>query len=272
MDLSRPQVMAVINVTPDSFSDGGRFYRDDRLDLDGVLRAVERALADGAGLIDIGGESTRPGAASVSVEQEAERVLPIVEAISRRFDTIISVDTSSSRVMREAASLGAGLLNDVRAFRREGALQAAAEAGLPVCVMHMAGEPDEMQLAPRYDSIVDEVRNFLCDRVAACMAAGIASEQIVIDPGFGFGKTLEHNLALFRALPSFADLPYPLLVGVSRKTMIGDLTGRPVTERLAGSISLAALAVERGAAIIRAHDVRETVDALAIASALIAEE
>ncbi len=272
MDLSQPRVMAVINVTPDSFSDGGRLYREGRVDLDTVLREVECAIDDGAALIDIGGESTRPGAVAVSEGEEADRVLPVVEAISRRFDTIISVDSSNARVMREAAALGAGLLNDVRSFRRDGALQAAADAGLPVCVMHMSDEPDRMQLSPQYSDIVTEVRNFLCDRIAACRAVGIASDQIVIDPGFGFGKTLEHNLALFRALPNYVAMHYPVLVGVSRKTMIGDITARPVNERLAGSITLAAVAAQSGAHIIRAHDVRETVDALAVVGALAAEE
>lgn len=263
--------MAVLNITPDSFSDGGRLF-DGGLRLDRVLRHAEQALEDGAAILDVGGESTRPGADPVGVEQEAERVLPVVEALVRRFDCIVSVDTSTPLVIREAATMGAGMINDVRALQREGALVAAAETGLPVCLMHMQGEPDSMQDNPCYQfSIAEEVGAFLQRRVAACEAVGIGRQQILLDPGFGFGKTLAHNLALFRELPALVELGLPLLVGVSRKSMIGALTGRAIDQRLAGSLALAALAVERGAAIIRAHDVRETVDALAVTAALMTE-
>ncbi len=268
LDLSAPQLMAVINVTPDSFSDGGRFHSDGRPQLDAVLRQVEQALADGATLIDVGGESTRPGAAPVSLDEELARVVPTVAAIAERFDTVISVDTSSAAVMREAAGAGAGLINDVRALTRDGALQAAAESGLPVCLMHMCGEPDVMQKRPHYDDVLAEVEGFLRERVRACGAAGIGAERIVLDPGFGFGKNLAHNLRLFSQLPAICAWGYPLLVGVSRKTMVGEMTGRPVEQRMPGSIALAALAAERGAAILRVHDVRETADALAVVAAL----
>ncbi|WP_372861731.1 dihydropteroate synthase [Spongiibacter sp.] len=268
LDLSTPQLMAVINVTPDSFSDGGRFHRAGRVQLDAVLLQVERALADGATLIDVGGESTRPGAAPVAGSEELDRVLPVVAAVAERFDTVISVDTSSAALMRESAKVGAGLINDVRALTREGALQAAAESGLPVCLMHMCGEPGVMQRRPYYDDVVGEVEGFLRERVAACAAAGIAADRIVLDPGFGFGKNLTHNLRLFSQLPALCALGYPVLVGVSRKTMVGEITGRPVEQRMPGSVALAALAAERGAAIVRAHDVRETADALAVVAAL----
>ncbi len=272
LDLSRPSVMAVINVTPDSFSDGGRFVRDGRIAVDAVLAQVERAIHSGAQLIDVGGESTRPGADAVSESEELERVVPVVSAIAERFETIISVDTSSASVIRESARAGAGLINDVRSLSREGAMQAAAESGLPVCVMHMNGEPQVMQRQPHYDDVVAEVIEFLEARVAACLAAGITQDRIVLDPGFGFGKSLEHNLTLFRALPALKALGYPLLVGVSRKTMVGAITGREVAQRMPGSIVLAALAAERGATILRVHDVAETVDALAIASAVMGQQ
>ena len=262
----------MINVTPDSFSDGGRFVRDGRIAVDAVLAQVERAIQSGAQLIDVGGESTRPGADAVSESEELERVVPVVSAIAERFETIISVDTSSASVIRESARAGAGLINDVRSLSREGAMQAAAESGLPVCVMHMNGEPQVMQRQPHYDDVVAEVIEFLEARVAACLAAGITQDRIVLDPGFGFGKSLEHNLTLFRALPALKDLGYPLLVGVSRKTMVGAITGREVAQRMPGSIVLAALAAERGATILRVHDVAETVDALAIASAVMGQQ
>lgn len=259
--------MAVINVTPDSFSDGGVFHRDGVL-LDKVLARVEQVYNDGAAIVDIGGESTRPGAASVGADEECARVLPVVEAIAARFDVIISVDTSTPRVMREAAACGAGMINDVRALSRDGALRAAANSQLPVCLMHMQGEPDSMQRRPEYVDILAEVKFFLHERVAACAAAGIDLDRIVLDPGFGFGKTLQHNIELFKNLLELRDLPCPLLVGVSRKSMIGAITGRDVAERVAGSAVLAAMAVERGASIIRAHDIRETVDAIKLARAV----
>ncbi len=260
--MSASVVMGVLNVTPDSFSDGGRFIQRDA-----ALRQAQRMLDDGAAIIDVGGESTRPGAAPVSCQQECDRVLPVVEALVRELGALVSVDTSTAEVMREAAGLGAGLINDVRALRRPGALEAAAATGLPVCLMHMQGEPGTMQEAPRYADVVDEVADFLAARMAAAEAAGIPADRLLLDPGFGFGKTDAHNLRLLAKLPRFGDLGRPLLVGLSRKSMIGRITGRPVEERLAGSISLALMAAERGAHILRVHDVRETVDALALLQA-----
>jgi dihydropteroate synthase len=267
IDLREPQVMAIINVTPDSFSDGGKYHAGSAL-LDKILAQVDLACAEGARLIDIGGESTRPGAAPVSEAEECQRVLPVVEAIAQRFDVAISVDTSNATVMRESAVLGAALINDVRALQQPNALQEAAASGLPVCLMHMRGDPVSMQNNPEYQDICREVEVFLRARVAACVTAGISQDQIVLDPGFGFAKNLAHNLELFRRLPEIVGWGYPVLVGVSRKSMIGALTGRNVAERLAGSVAMAAMAVERGAHIIRAHDVKETVDAVRIAQAL----
>ena len=267
IDRREPQVMAIINVTPDSFSDGGKYHAGSAL-LDKILAQVDLACAEGARLIDIGGESTRPGAAPVSEAEECQRVLPVVEAIAQRFDVAISVDTSNATVMRESAVLGAALINDVRALQQPNALQEAAASGLPVCLMHMRGDPVSMQNNPEYQDICREVEVFLRARVAACVAAGISQDQIVLDPGFGFAKNLAHNLELFRRLPEIVGWGYPVLVGVSRKSMIGALTGRNVAERLAGSVAMAAMAVERGAHIIRAHDVKETVDAVRIAQAL----
>lgn len=264
LDLSRTHVMGILNTTPDSFSDGGQY-----LQLDAALRHVERMLEDGATLIDVGGESTRPGAAPVSLEQELERVVPVVEAIKARFDTIVSVDTSTPEVMRDSAAAGAGLINDVRALLRPGALQAAAQSGLPVCLMHMRGEPQTMQEAPRYESILTEVGRFLTERVQACEQAGIGRERLLLDPGFGFGKTLEHNLELFAHMHLLQPTGLPLLVGVSRKSMIGQLLGRPVDQRLAGGLALAALAVARGARIIRVHDVAASVDAVRMSEAVL---
>lgn len=263
LDLSRPQVMGILNVTPDSFSDGGRFNR-----CDAALRHAEAMLRAGATLIDIGGESTRPGAPPVSEAEELERVCPAVEAIARELDVVISVDTSTAAVMRESARLGAGLINDVRSLQRPGALQAAAESGLPVCLMHMRGEPGTMQDDPQYPDILAEVRGFLSERMAACEAAGIPRERLLLDPGFGFAKTLAHNLSLFRRLESLHELGRPLLVGVSRKSMIGKVLDKPVDERLHGSLALAALAVARGAQIIRVHDVAETVDVVRMIAAV----
>ncbi|MBD9517965.1 dihydropteroate synthase [Pseudomonas sp. PDM22] len=255
LDLSRPHVMGILNVTPDSFSDGGRFNQHDA-----ALRHAAEMVAAGATLIDIGGESTRPGARVVSPTEELERVAPVVEAIARELDVVISVDTSTPAVMRETARLGAGLINDVRSLQRDGALDAAVDTGLPVCLMHMRGEPGNMQDDPRYPDILQEVRAFLEERIALCEAVGIARERIVIDPGFGFAKTQSHNLNLFRQMDRLMDMGCPLLVGVSRKSMVGRALGREVGERLYGSLALAALAVTRGASIIRVHDVAETVD------------
>lgn len=263
LDLTHPQVMGILNVTPDSFSDGGRFAARDA-----ALRHAAEMVAAGATLIDVGGESTRPGARPVSAVEELERVAPVVEAIAAELDVIISLDTSTPAVMREGARLGAGLINDVRALRREGALEAAADSGLAVCLMHMLGEPGNMQEDPRYADVVSEVREFLAGRMAACVAAGISLEKIVLDPGFGFAKSLAHNLSLFRHLEALHELERPLLVGVSRKSMIGQALGREVHERLAGGLALAALAVSKGASIVRVHDVAEAVDAVRMVAAV----
>ncbi|WP_412460745.1 dihydropteroate synthase [Pseudomonas sp. SC11] len=263
LDLSRTHVMGILNVTPDSFSDGGRFSRHDE-----ALRHAEAMVEAGASLIDVGGESTRPGALAVSPDEELGRVAPIVEAISARLDVIISVDTSTPTVMREVARLGAGLINDVRALEREGALEAAASTGLPVCLMHMRGEPGNMQDNPRYDDVTAEVARYLEQRIAACAAAGIAPERVILDPGFGFAKNLAHNLSLFKHLEALYCLGRPLLVGVSRKSMIGLALDRPVGERLYGSLALAALAMTMGTSILRVHDVAETVDVVRMIAAV----
>ncbi|PKF70184.1 dihydropteroate synthase [Pseudomonas fluvialis] len=263
LDLSRPQVMGILNVTPDSFSDGGRYNR-----IDAALRHAEQMLEAGAAIIDVGGESTRPGAPPVSAEEELQRVAPVVEQLVCRLDALVSVDTSSPALMREAALLGAGMINDVRSLSRDGALQAAAQGNLAVCLMHMQGEPQTMQDSPQYDDVTTAVRTFLADRVAACEAAGIARERLLIDPGFGFAKTLAHNLSLFRHMQALHGLHLPLLVGVSRKSMIGKVLGREVDQRLAGSLALAALAVKQGAHILRVHDVAETVDVLRMLEAV----
>lgn len=264
LDLSAPVVMGILNVTPDSFSDGGRYQARDA-----ARRHAVEMVAEGAVIIDVGAESTRPGAALVSEQQELDRLLPVVEAIRSETDAIISVDTSTPRVMTEAAAYGAGLINDIRALQRPGALAAAAATGLPVCLMHMQGEPGSMQQAPQYDDVVAEVQSFLQARAVACRAAGIPDARLLIDPGFGFGKSLDHNVALFRALDRFAALPWPLLVGVSRKSMLGALLdGAPVDQRLFAGVAAAVLAVERGASIIRSHDVKATVDALRVVQAL----
>ncbi|EIK53051.1 dihydropteroate synthase [Stutzerimonas stutzeri TS44] len=267
LDLSRPQVMGILNVTPDSFSDGGRYALQDA-----ALKHAESMVRAGATLLDVGGESTRPGARAVSPTEELERVAPVVEAIARELDVVISVDTSTPAVIREVARLGAGLINDVRSLRRDGALDAALDSGLPVCLMHMRGEPGDMQDDPQYADVTTEVCDFLAQRMAECVAAGIKAERIVLDPGFGFAKTLAHNLSLFRHLERLHALGRPLLVGVSRKTMIGKVLGREVNERLYGSLALAALAVAKGAQIIRVHDVAETVDVVRMIAAVQAAE
>lgn len=263
LDLAHTHVMGILNVTPDSFSDGGRFAP-----ADSAVRHAESMVLAGATLIDVGGESTRPGARVVLAQEELDRVAPVVERISRELDVIISVDTSTPIVMTEVARLGAGLINDVRSLRREGALQAAAATGLPVCLMHMLGEPGDMQDNPHYTDLVGEVSAFLLERTQQCVAAGIAPERIVLDPGFGFAKTLQHNLSLFKHMEALHALGRPLLVGVSRKSMIGQALNRPVTERLSGSLALAALAVTKGARILRVHDVAETVDVVRMIAAV----
>ena len=263
LDLAHPQVMGILNVTPDSFSDGGRFRQRDE-----ALRHAAAMVTAGASLIDVGGESTRPGALQVSADEELQRVAPVVEAIAAELDVIISVDTSCPQVMRESARLGAGLINDVRSLRREGALQAAAESGLPVCLMHMQGEPETMQKNPHYDDLLAEVQAFFAERMAACAVAGIDAGRIILDPGFGFAKNLQHNLSLFKHMQVLHGFARPLLVGVSRKSMIGQALGREVDQRLAGGLALAALAVAKGACILRVHDVAETVDVVRMIAAV----
>jgi dihydropteroate synthase len=263
LPLANPLVMGVLNVTPDSFSDGGL-----HADPAAALAAARRMLAEGAALIDVGGESTRPGSVSPTVAEELARVVPVVRAIAGELDVAISVDTSRPEVIAAVLGAGAHFINDVRGLTLPGALEAAAAGNAGVCVMHMQGTPATMQLAPRYGDVVAEVRDWLAARVAACRAAGIAADAIVVDPGFGFGKTAEHQLALFARLEEFTMLGAPLLVGVSRKSMVGQLTGRPLADRAAGSIALAALAAERGAAIVRAHEVASTVDAVCVGAAL----
>jgi dihydropteroate synthase len=253
----RGLVMGVLNVTPDSFSDGGRFRS-----LPEVFDFAANMVGQGADILDIGGESTRPRSEPVSSESELDRVIPVIEKLRAAFDVPISVDTSKAIVMREAVAAGATMINDVRALRGDGALQAAVEMQVPVCIMHMRGEPRTMQAAPAYENVVGEVTQFLAERVAASRRAGVAAQNIIVDPGFGFGKTLEHNLQLLRGLRQIAELGYPVLVGLSRKSMLGQILDRDVNERLYGGLALALLARQNGAAIIRSHDVGPTVDAL----------
>ena len=255
--------MGVLNVTPDSFSDGGRFVSPHSA-LERGLRMVE----EGAAIIDVGGESTRPGAQPVSADEELRRVLPVIEQLHKATRAVISIDTSKPQVMRLAAAAGAGFINDVRALREPGAMEAAVASGCAVCLMHMQGEPRTMQEAPSYRDVVQEVRAFLEGRAQSCRAAGLAPERIVIDPGFGFGKTLEHNLELLRRLAQLTEGGLPVLVGLSRKSIVGKLTGRPAGERLHGSVALAVIATLNGARIIRAHDVAATVDALKTVAAV----
>lgn len=262
LDLSHPVVMGVLNVTPDSFSDGGRHVA-----LEDALEAAGRMVEEGAGIIDIGGESTRPGALEVPVEEELRRVLPVIEALRGRLAVPLSIDTRKPQVMRAAVAEGVDLINDVNALRAPGALEAAARSGAAVCLMHMQGEPETMQVDPRYQDVVGEVRQFLSARVAACDAAGIPRTRLILDPGIGFGKRLEHNLALLARLGELGN-GLPLLVGVSRKALFGTLLGRPVHERLAGSLAAATAAVLAGANLIRTHDVAATVDAVRVAAAL----
>jgi dihydropteroate synthase len=263
LDLSVPVVMGVLNVTPDSFSDGGRFFS-----VDAAVEQGLRMAAEGAALIDVGGESTRPGAQPVEVQEELRRVLPVIERLRSSVSAIISIDTSKPEVMRAAAAAGAGLINDVRALREPGALAAAAASGCALCLMHLQGEPRTMQLAPYYVDVVSEVRAFLAARVAACRDAGIGAERLTVDPGFGFGKNLEHNLTLLRRLGELAADGVPVLVGLSRKSMLGKLTQREPGERLGGSVALAVIAALHGARIVRAHDVAATVDALKVVAAV----
>lgn len=257
LDLSVPQVMGIVNVTPDSFSDGGQYFSADK-----ALIQARKLVDEGAAIIDIGGESTRPGSAPVEVDEEIRRVLPAIQAISSELDVVVSIDTMKADVMRAAVDAGAGLINDVNALRSDGALQAAAELNVPVCLMHMQGSPQTMQQSPHYDDVVAEVMTFLQQRVAACENAGITRDKLLLDPGFGFGKRAKHNLRLMKNLQTFMTLNLPLLVGVSRKSIVGEMLNVSVDERLSGSLALASIAVWQGAKIIRSHDVRETIQAV----------
>ena len=263
LDLATTQVMGVLNTTPDSFSDGGQFS-----DLDAALKHAEKMVQEGAAIIDVGGESTRPGAAKVGLQQEMDRVIPVVEKIASNLDVCISVDSSSPEIMLAAKRAGAHLLNDVRALQREGALQAASDSQLPVCLMHMQGEPDSMQNDPSYAQVLDDVYLFLAKRIQACNQMGIENSQILVDPGFGFGKSLEHNFRLLNKLESLKTLGVPVLIGLSRKSMVAaalaDKQGNPraVDGRLHGSVAGAVIAAMKGAHIVRVHDVLPTVDAL----------
>lgn len=259
LSLDRPHVMGILNVTPDSFSDDGHFNQVEQ-----AMAHARQMVADGATLIDVGGESTRPGAPDVSEQEELDRVIPMVERLGRELEVMISLDTSKAAVMREGCAAGAHLINDVRALQEPGALVAALVADVPVCLMHMQGQPRTMQLEPHYDDLVGEVRAFFDERIAACLAAGLTREQLLLDPGYGFGKTLAHNYQLLMAQNVLLDYGMPLLVGMSRKSMIGNLLGRPVDERLPGSLACALIGMQHGARIIRVHDVRETMDALRV--------
>lgn len=263
LDLNRVHVMGILNVTPDSFSDGGKYNS-----LDNALRQAETMVSAGASFIDVGGESTRPGAKEVSLQEEMDRVLPVVEQLAGQLDVVVSVDSSSPELLSEAASLGMGLINDVRALQRDGALQVAANVDLPVCLMHMQGSPQTMQDNPNYQDAVSDVADFFHQRIGACIEAGINKEKLILDPGFGFGKTLTHNLMLLKRLKDFESFDLPLLVGISRKSMLGALTEKNVDERLSASLSAAVISVLHGANIIRVHDVSETIDAIKIAQAV----
>ena len=262
LNLERCKLMAILNITPDSFSDGGKF-----VGIDAALRQVQSMLADGAAIIDVGGESTRPGAIQVTLQQELDRVIPIIELIRQEFDTVISVDTYKAGVMTAAVAAGADMINDVKALQAEGALAAAVQLQVPVCLMHMQGQPESMQQAPQYQDVVLDICNFLQQRVDTCVNAGLPASQLLLDPGFGFGKTLKHNYQLLARLNEIAIQGLPILAGMSRKSMIGQLLNRNTSERLAGSIACATIAVMHGARIIRAHDVKETADAIAVAQA-----
>jgi len=268
LNLSTTQVMGILNVTPDSFSDGGHLFDREKIDLDKLLYSAQQMVTDGATILDIGGESTRPDAQPVTVEQEMNRVLPALEWLRNRLDVVLSVDTSSAALMVEAAKMGAGLINDVRALEAPGAMDAAVASGLPVCLMHMQGSPLTMQLAPEYDNVTAQVMGYLRSRAQACEQNGMKPESILLDPGFGFGKTLEQNLTLHSAMDSFSRLGYPLLIGTSRKSMFGQLLGRDVSDRLAGSLASVAYATMHGAAIVRVHDVKESMDTVKVIAAI----
>jgi len=260
--------MGILNITTDSFSDGGELYNGDGPILDRVLARAEQMLLAGAKILDVGGESTRPGAEPLSIQEELDRVLPVVEALVDKFDIVISVDTSTAEVMKHAASLGVHMINDVRALGREGALEAACAVKLPICLMHMKGQPLNMQDDPQYQDVVAEVVDYLKSRVRACIAAGIPQDRIIVDPGFGFGKTTFHNLVLLNNLNSFGTLGLPIMVGLSRKRTVGELTDQPVDRRLHGSVAAAVIAVMKGANIVRVHDDRATVEALKFTDAV----
>lgn len=264
LDLTRTRVMGILNVTPDSFSDGGNFFVREV-----ALARARQMVAEGASIIDVGGESTRPGATPVPPAEELDRVIPVIEILCRELPVPVSVDTSRPEVMRAAVAAGASLINDVRALRAEGALGVAAKLRVPVCLMHMQGDPATMQRDPHYEDVVREIKEFLDDRVQACVAAGIARERLLIDPGFGFGKGTLHNLLLLKHLSEFTDLGLPILVGMSRKGMIGRvLDDAPVDQRLFGSVAVATIAAWQGASIVRVHDVRATVDAIRMCDAV----
>jgi len=263
LDLSSAQVMGVLNVTPDSFSDGGCFDN-----LSAAMVQAEAMLTAGAAVIDVGGESTRPGAHPVSEQEELDRVLPVIEGLVDNFDALVSVDTSTPAVMREAIRLGVGIVNDVRAFERSGAVEAVVNESVALCVMHMKGEPGTMQRAPSYAEVVRDISTYLSRRLEGLVDAGVSKARVLLDPGFGFGKTLAHNLALLKHLDAILALGQPVLVGMSRKTMIGEILDKPVNERLYGSIAAAVIAAQSGARIIRVHDVAQTVDAMRVVNAV----
>lgn len=271
LDLERVQVMGILNATPDSFSDGGKLFAHNKLSVDSALKRAVEMSKEGATIIDIGGESTRPGAEKVSLQEELDRVLPVVEVVAKELDVVISVDTSRPELISQAAKLGAGLINDVRALCLPGALNAAAESRLPVCLMHMKGTPQDMQDAPVYNNVVDEVVAFFNARIKACAEVGISADRLILDPGFGFGKTLSHNLFLLNHLEQLQELGFPLLTGTSRKSMIAGVLGREVDQRLSGSLATVAIAVMKGAKIIRVHDVAQSVDVVRMTEAVMSE-
>ena len=264
LDLSCPTVMGILNTTPDSFFDGGNLYKNGKLDLDLALIRAEDMVSNGAGILDIGGESTRPGAKSISNEEEMDRVAPVVESIASRLDVVISVDTSKPKIMEAAISSGAHMINDVKALSEPDALKVVAASKVNVCLMHMLGNPITMQTSPEYKSVNKDVKQFLLGRIEKCKQVGIFRERLIVDPGFGFGKTMGHNLELLGNLREFTSLGCPLLVGLSRKSMIDKILSRESTERLSASLGLVAIALERGANLIRAHDVRETADVISM--------
>ncbi len=268
LDLLEPKIMGVLNVTPDSFSDGGQLFRNRKVDLDALLNRADLMVQSGADILDVGGESTRPGAEPVPESEELERVLTAVEALCARFDTIISVDTSTPSVMLEASRFRIGLFNDVRAFQRHEALEVVAGTNLPICIMHMRGDPKTMQVSPVYTNIVLEISKFFKERLSACELAGISADRVILDPGFGFGKTTKHNFELLHRLREFSVFSKPVLVGLSRKSMIASVLDRSSSDRVAASAALALMAVERGANIVRVHDVQTTAEVLAMYKAL----